>query len=235
MQEGIPTQSIPDRLEVIANLVRDRAVLDLGVVDARTTRGSAEKRFERDGKILFFRLAEINPNIVGLDLDAEGVEVLKQRGYNAVCGDVHVVDLGRQFDTIIAGEIIEHLDNPGQFLCNMHRHLKPGGRLVVSTPNPFYAKQRGKIWRRRLPQVHEEHTCWFDPITLNHLLNRSGFPDAGVLLDQSSGAVFQNVAQPVTRLFFPRLCRWPHSARTDQRAFAATNFSINSQALSWHE
>ena len=92
-----------------------------------------------------------------------------------MCGDVHVVDLGRQFDTIIAGEIIEHLDNPGQFLCNMHRHLKPGGRLVVSTPNPFYAKQRGKIWRRRLPQVHEEHTCWFDPITLNHLLNRSGF------------------------------------------------------------
>ena len=175
MQEGIPTQSIPDRLEVIANLVRDRAVLDLGVVDARTTRGSAEKRFERDGKILFFRLAEINPDIVGLDLDAEGVEVLKQRGYNAVCGDVHVVDLGRQFDTIIAGEIIEHLDNPGQFLCNMHRHLKPGGRLVASTPNPFYAKQRGKIWRRRLPQVHEEHTCWFDPITLNHLLNRSGF------------------------------------------------------------
>ena len=39
MQEGIPTQSIPDRLEVIANLVRDREVLDLGVVDARTTRG----------------------------------------------------------------------------------------------------------------------------------------------------------------------------------------------------
>ena len=86
MQEGIPTQSIPDRLEVIANLVRDREVLDLGVVDARLTRGSAEKRFERYGKILFFLLAEINPNIVGLDLDAEGVEVLKQRGYNAVCG-----------------------------------------------------------------------------------------------------------------------------------------------------
>ena len=180
MQEGIPTQSIPDRLEVIANLVKDREVLDLGVVDARTTRGSAEKRFERDGKILFFRLAEINPDIVGLDLDAEGVEVLKQRGYNAVCGDVHVVDLGRQFDTIIAGEIIEHLDNPGQFLCNMHRHLKPGGRLVVSTPNPFYAKQRGKIWRRRLPQVHEEHTCWFDPITLSALCRLSGLEPTAI-------------------------------------------------------
>ncbi|MBK27227.1 MAG: hypothetical protein CMO77_00160 [Verrucomicrobiales bacterium] len=175
MQNGVPTRSIPNRLDVIADLVRDREVLDLGVVDARVARGNAEERFERTGKILFFELAEINPNIVGLDLDSEGVEVLKQRGYNAVCGDVHVVDLDRKFDTIIAGEIIEHLDNPGQFLCNMFRHLKPGGRLVVSTPNPFYAKQRGKIWRHGLPQVHEEHTCWFDPITLNHLLNRSGF------------------------------------------------------------
>ena len=175
MQDGVPTRSIPNRIDVIADLVRDREVLDLGVVDARVARGNAEERFERTGKILFFELAEINPNIVGLDLDSEGVEVLKQRGYNAVCGDVHVVDLDRKFDTIIAGEIIEHLDNPGQFLCNMFRHLKPGGRLVVSTPNPFYAKQRGKIWRHGLPQVHEEHTCWFDPITLNHLLNRSGF------------------------------------------------------------
>ena len=191
MQEGIPTQSISDRLEVIANLVKDREVLDLGVVDARVARGDAEKRFERSGKILFFRLAEINPNIVGLDLDAEGVEVLKQRGYNAVCGDVHVVDLDRQFDTIIAGEIIEHLDNPGQFLCNMHRHLKPGGRLVVSTPNPFYAKQRGKIWRRKLPQVHEEHTCWFDPITLNHSFNRAGLKTVDSCWINPSGQFFK--------------------------------------------
>ena len=114
-------------------------MLDLGVVDARVSRGNAEQRFDRSGKILFFQLAEINPNIVGLDLDEEGVEALKKRGYNAVCGDVHKVDLDRKFDTIIAGEIIEHLDNPGQFLRNMFRHLKPGGRLVVSTPNPFYA------------------------------------------------------------------------------------------------
>ena len=100
-------RSVPDRLEVVAEHVRDGDVLDLGVVDSRVARGTAEQRMERSGKILFFKLADINPNIVGLDLDAEGVEVLKKRGYNAICGDVHVVDLGRQFDTIIAGEIID--------------------------------------------------------------------------------------------------------------------------------
>lgn len=169
-----PTRSVTDRIEVLAEYVRDGDVLDLGVVDSRVAHGTAEQRIGSPDKILFFKLAEINPNIVGLDLDAEGVEALKARGYNAICGDVQVVDIGRQFDTIVAGEIIEHLDNPGQFLQNMRRHLKPNGHLVVSTPNPFYAKQRGKIWRRGMPQVHEEHTCWFDPITLNHSFNRAG-------------------------------------------------------------
>ena len=191
MQEGIPTRSVSHRLDVVSGLVKNKEVLDLGVVDARVARGNAEERFDRSGKILFFQLAEINPDIVGLDLDEEGVEALKKRGYNAVCGDVHVVDLNKKFDTIIAGEIIEHLDNPGQFLCNMFRHLKPGGRLVVSTPNPFYAKQRGKIWRRGLPQVHEEHTCWFDPITLNHLLNRSGFTTLESYWINPSGQFFK--------------------------------------------
>ena len=191
MQEGIPTRSVSHRIDVISNLVKDKEVLDLGVVDARVARGNAEERFYRSCKILFCQLAEISPDIVGLDLDEGGVEALKKRGYNAVCGDVHVVDLNKKFDTIIAGEIIEHLDNPGQFLCNMFRHLKPGGRLVVSTPNPFYAKQRGKIWRRGLPQVHEEHTCWFDPITLNHLLNRSGFTTLESYWINPSGQFFK--------------------------------------------
>jgi hypothetical protein len=65
VQEGIPTQSIPDRFEVIADLVKDSDVLDLGVVDARVARGNADKRFERSGKILFFRLAEINRTSLG--------------------------------------------------------------------------------------------------------------------------------------------------------------------------
>ena len=76
MQEGIPTRSVTHRLEVIADLVKGKEVLDLGVVDARVSRGNAEQRFDRSGKILFFQLAEINPNIVGLDLDEEVLQTL---------------------------------------------------------------------------------------------------------------------------------------------------------------
>lgn len=39
------------------------------------------------------------------------------------------------FDCIVASEIIEHLTDPALFINSMFRLLKPGGRLIVSTPH----------------------------------------------------------------------------------------------------
>lgn len=41
-----------------------------------------------------------------------------------------------KFDTVIAGELLEHLDNPMQFLRECYALLNENGRLVLSTPNP---------------------------------------------------------------------------------------------------
>lgn len=38
------------------------------------------------------------------------------------------------FDCVIAAEILEHLDDDGRALAEIHRVLKPGGDLVVSVP-----------------------------------------------------------------------------------------------------
>jgi 2-polyprenyl-3-methyl-5-hydroxy-6-metoxy-1,4-benzoquinol methylase len=41
----------------------------------------------------------------------------------------------KSFDTVIAAEVIEHLENPRQAAREWFRILRPGGRLILSTPN----------------------------------------------------------------------------------------------------
>lgn len=173
--DGSPIHHRPiaDRFSVIKDYLAGD-VMDIGCVDARTDREGSKQRIQRKPDLLFRRIAEANPDVLGVDIDEQGIQTLREHGFNAVCADGHTMDLGRQFDTIIAGEIIEHLENPGQFLRNMRRHLKPDGVLILSTPNAFSAHRIWKIWRHGAPSVHEDHTCWFDPITLNQLLKRSG-------------------------------------------------------------
>ena len=162
-------------MEVLKDLVRDGKVLDLGVVDYRERRQDDDQYFETHPTLLFRQITDINPDVVGVDIDEAGINKLLAKNFNVICANVETMTLGRTFDVIVAGEIIEHLENPGMFLRNMLKHIADNGTLAISTPNPFYVKQRHKIWRYNRPQVHEDHTCWFDPVTLTELLKRTGW------------------------------------------------------------
>jgi len=89
--------------------------------------------------------------------------------------DAQDFDLQRTFDTVFAGEIIEHLDNVHGFLTSVRRHLEPGGRFVLTTPNVFYVGGFVYRWGGH-GQVHPEHTCWFCEDTLRRILEVNGFP-----------------------------------------------------------
>lgn len=167
--------AVADRMDIIGPLVLTGRVLDMGIVDSRRGKRDTGSQLEmKTATSLFKQICDLNSDTMGVDIDADGIDILKGKGFNVRHDNVITMDLEQKFDSIVAGELIEHLPNPGMFLENMARHLNPEGTLAITTPNPFYSKQTWKIWRYNQPSVHEEHTCWFDPITLNTLCEMSG-------------------------------------------------------------
>ena len=80
-----------------------------------------------------------------------------------------------QFDVIFAGDLIEHLPNPGLFLDRVRAHLKPGGRLILTTPNCFNLFSIAEKFSKGEPSVNRDHTCYFNERTLRQLFGKCGF------------------------------------------------------------
>lgn len=74
---------------------------------------------------------------VGIDIAPE-VATLRHEGYVVYRMNAEDFHLNERFDIIYAGDVIEHLSNPGRFLECSSKHLTDGGEIVESTPNPYF-------------------------------------------------------------------------------------------------
>jgi 2-polyprenyl-3-methyl-5-hydroxy-6-metoxy-1,4-benzoquinol methylase len=72
----------------------------------------------------------------GIDTDAAAIQVANAKGLTARQGTLQSQQLtGGAFDAVIMNHVIEHVHDPLALMKECHRILKPGGRLVVITPN----------------------------------------------------------------------------------------------------
>lgn len=78
-------------MEIIGPLVKGHKTLDLGIVDSR--RETAQRLEDKSASLSFRRICEINPDTLGIDIDGDGVEILREQGYHARTSDVITMDL----------------------------------------------------------------------------------------------------------------------------------------------
>lgn len=77
------------------------------------------------------------------------------------------------FDVIILSHVIEHLPDPVKTLNKIKKILRPGGLLLITTPNfgSFGAKIFGQYW---YPVDSPRHLFLLDKETLKKMLNKVG-------------------------------------------------------------
>jgi len=162
------------RLAIISKIVQGKSVLDVGCVDHEAAKETGDEWLHKV-------ILEHASSVLGLDYAEEEVKDLVQKGYNIVYGNAEEVELGKKFDVVVAGELIEHLSNPGKFLENMRKHLHENGEIVLTTPNPYYPKRMAEILIQGRAQVHPQHVMWYCPRTLTEILTRAGFSEVKII------------------------------------------------------
>ncbi|MDR3457458.1 MAG: class I SAM-dependent methyltransferase [Verrucomicrobiae bacterium] len=159
---------LTSRLTFIAELAKDKRVLDIGCVNH--TLSTRQAKYWLHGV-----LRQHASHLVGLDYEKDPVEALRQEGYNVVCADATDFQLDEKFDVIVAGEIIEHLTCAAKLLECIRRHLLPGGKVVLTCPNAnnvIYFLENCVFGHER---DNTDHTCLFTPTTMSVMLQKCGY------------------------------------------------------------
>jgi SAM-dependent methyltransferase len=164
----VKTERLNSRIQdFLAKFVEGRTVLDVGCVDHSAS-------VEQEDHWLHKHLARSARSILGLDILESDVVELRRRGYAVVCGDALTISLNQTFDIVVAGEIIEHIDDPAAFVSNMARHLNEQGRLIMTTPHVFFFLHfLESIFSTTERRWNPQHVSWYCPFTLRNLLSRN--------------------------------------------------------------
>lgn len=175
MAHRLPPARLVDRVDYLVETARGRRTMHVGFVDS-----GCWEYHDRFDSWLHAHLARSASELVGLDLDTAGVAEAQGRGFEAYaldCSDAAAVGaLGLEpGEVVVAGEVIEHLDDSGGFLDGLHSLVHPGGTLVVTTPNASGLMNALAAAAAGYEVNHPDHVTLYSCFTLCNLLERHGW------------------------------------------------------------
>jgi SAM-dependent methyltransferase len=219
----VPLSSGPDRARrqarMLADVLRDCAgpavIIDVGCGDGAALAVAARQNAVGHNNT--------KHRFAGIDWSGDALRQARDLGLTVVRGSVSpglpVADGAA--DVVIMSELIEHLVDPDGAVAEVRRVLRPGGSLLLSTPNLAAWYNRGLLALGIQPVFSEVslrgvfgrpgrvvagHLRLFTRRALTEFLAASGFRCVTV-----AGARYHDVPWPLGPLDLA-FCRWPSAA-----------------------
>ena len=129
--------------------------------------------------------------ITAIDISNEAIAYARSN-YTApclshACADIRRLPLSAStFDCIVAFEILEHIEEHEIFMAEIKRVIKPGGILIVSTPDMAFYKSQNAFHKKELTNEG------FIDLVLSHFRHVDFFFQS----DQMASVIFKKVSKP---------------------------------------
>ena len=102
-------------------------------------------------------------------LNNKSHDIVECRG----CGHLGDLDADKKYDLIVLRHVLEHIEDPGDFLRELKTHLKESGFILVTIPN---INSIGRyLFKEKWEWVLPWHLHFYHPKTLKALAEKTGF------------------------------------------------------------
>ena len=145
------------------------------------------------GVYLHKQLSQVSAKCLGIDINAEAVEYIKSKGINnVIIEDITKSDISQikneKWDYLLLAEMLEHIDNPVEFLRKIVENYKNNiGSFIITVPNAFGLIHLGNVLNLGKEIVNSDHRYWFTPYTLWKVIHQ-----AGLYLDNLTMCLYEN-------------------------------------------
>ena len=166
-----PERLFKSMLNLVEKYAKKGRMLDVGCGKGEFLHTSKKKGWEAYG-------LEPSLNLARFGLEKYGLNVISTPLKDAGYPDCF-------FDVVVLNMVLEHVDDPKEFLGEIRRVLKKDGLLFIEVPNmdslmlkmaTLYFRLKGREWSPLLSPLHHPFHCYgYNNSSLRYLLNSQGF------------------------------------------------------------
>lgn len=209
---------LSDRFSIIEEICNRKDIIHLGCVDHLPL---IERKIS-DNSWLHARLCACTHRCLGIDINSDGVNYLITKlGYSdVICADITKDNISglidRQWDYLVMGEILEHVNDPCAFLTAIHKRYSNNiGHMIITVPNAFCWENVSHTFSHE-ECINTDHRYWFTPYTLAKIITQAGMEVEQFFFCQStpSAGRLSWLIQPRSLLRHAMLHRYPAIRQT---------------------
>jgi SAM-dependent methyltransferase len=123
---------------------------------------------------LLIQIKDAGARVRGLEISDFASDIARKRGLDVSTGTIESFVKGNKeiFDIVLVLEVIEHVLSPKRFIEDVSKIVKPGGVLLLSTPNYASAKRFRNEWLGF--NMSFEHIYFYSVDLLMEMMSKEG-------------------------------------------------------------